>query len=33
MITKESIEEKLQKYLAEGKDLFTALVEGKEKWK
>jgi len=33
MITKESIEEKLQKYLTEGKDLFNALVEGKEKWK
>lgn len=33
MVVRGSIEEKLQKYLLEGKDLFNALVEGKEKWK
>lgn len=31
LLTKNSIEEKLMKYIKEGKDLFQALIEGKEK--
>jgi SNF2 family DNA or RNA helicase len=32
LTTKNSIEEKLMKYIVEGQDLFKALIEGREKW-
>jgi len=32
IIMKNSVDEKIRRYLKEGKDLFQALIEGKEKW-